>query len=84
MPNASMNCLAKLGFGDQSLKDAIGKEMALVIDGCPVDCGKKIMESNGITNFHHVRLTDFGYVKGQTPVTTEVINMASCKVTGTL
>jgi uncharacterized metal-binding protein len=84
MPNASMNCLAKLGFGEQSLRDAIEKEKALVIDGCPIDCGKKIMEENGITNFKHVRLTDFGYVKGQTPVTSETINDASCKVMSSL
>ncbi|HEX3019983.1 MAG TPA: putative zinc-binding protein [Chitinispirillaceae bacterium] len=80
MPNASMNCLAKLGFGEQSLRDTLDKDTALVIDGCPVDCGKKIMEKNGITNFKHVRLTDFGYVKGQTAVIAEAIDAASCKV----
>lgn len=75
--NTSMNCLSKLGFQDQTLIDAISKEQALVIDGCPIDCGRKMMEKNGISNFKHIRLTDFGYVKGQTPVTTENIDKAA-------
>lgn len=80
LPNTSMNCLAKLGFGEQSLIDAIGKEQALVIDGCPIDCGRKIMEKNGISNFKHIRLTDFGYVKGQTPATSEMIEATAQKI----
>lgn len=74
MPNTSMNCLAKLGFDDQSLIDAISKEQALVIDGCPIDCGRKTMEKNGITNFKHIRITDFGYVKGKTSVNAETVD----------
>jgi uncharacterized metal-binding protein len=80
IPNTSMNCLAKLGFADQTLIDAIAKEQALVIDGCPIDCGRKIMEKNGITNFKHIRLTDFGYVKGQTPATPEMIESTAQKI----
>jgi len=80
IPNTSMNCLAKLGFGDLSLIDAISKDQALVIDGCPIDCGRKIMEKNGITNFKHIRLTDFGYVKGQTPATPENVENTAKKV----
>jgi uncharacterized metal-binding protein len=45
-----------------------------VIDGCPVDCGKKIMDKNGFTNYAYLRVTDLGFKKGQTPVTGEVIN----------
>lgn len=80
IPNASMNCLAKLGFEDPTLRETLEKDTALVIDGCPIDCGKKIMEKNGITCFKHVRLTDFGYSKGQTPVTAETIETVSGKV----
>ncbi len=80
MPNTSMNCLAKLGFSDQSLIDTLGKEQALVIDGCPIDCGRKILEKNGITNFKHIRLTDFGYIKGKTPATEETVEIAANKI----
>jgi len=79
-PNTSMNCLAKLGFGDQTLVDAIAKEQALVIDGCPIDCGRKLMGKNGITNFKHIRLTDFGYIKGQTPATAETVDTTIQKI----
>ncbi|NVO09780.1 MAG: hypothetical protein HXX16_07460 [Bacteroidales bacterium] len=41
----------------------------LLLDGCSVDCGKKILDKAGITNYQYLRLT----VKGQTPVTDEVI-----------
>jgi DGC domain. len=44
-----------------------------VLDGCPVDCGKKILEREGITDYKYLRLTDLGYKKGETPVNEEVI-----------
>jgi uncharacterized metal-binding protein len=40
----------------------------LVIDGCPVDCGKKIMQAAGIANHSYLRVTDLGLEKGKTPV----------------
>jgi uncharacterized metal-binding protein len=80
LPNTSMNCLAKLGFGNQTLIDSISKEQALIIDGCPIDCGRKIMEKNGITNYKHFRLTDFGYVKGQTHITSEMVETTAKKI----
>ena len=84
MPNTSMKCLPKLGIGDQSLINAINKEQALVIDGCPIDCGKKLMEKNGITNFKHIRITDFGYVKGKTPVNAETVDKVFEEIIATL
>ncbi len=45
----------------------------LVIDGCPVDCAKKLMEKNGITNFEFIRVTDSGLEKGKCPATDESI-----------
>lgn len=75
-----MNCLAMLGFNDLALREAIEKEKALVIDGCPIDCGRRIMEQSGITNYQHIPLTDFGYVKGQTPATTENVDAAAKKI----
>ena len=46
----------------------------LVIDGCSIDCGRKIMAEAWITNYKYVRLTDLGLIKGQTPVTMETID----------
>lgn len=64
---AQMKCLAFIGAGIQNMIDSVKDSEMLVIDGCPLDCGKLTMEKNGLANFKHVRLTDFGYVKGQTP-----------------
>jgi uncharacterized metal-binding protein len=34
-----------------------------VIDGCPMDCAKKVFEKAGITNFAYIRVTDLGIEK---------------------
>jgi uncharacterized metal-binding protein len=69
-----MKCLAFIGGGIQDMIDSIKNTNMLVIDGCSLDCGKLTMEKNGIPNFCHLRLTDLGYTKGQTPVTTKMVN----------
>jgi uncharacterized metal-binding protein len=44
----------------------------LVIDGCPVACGKKIFENLGIP-FRQFVVTDYGVEKGTTEITPELI-----------
>lgn len=51
-----------------------------MLDGCPIDCGKQILDKAGFTGYKYVRMTDFGFKKGQTPVTEEVINEVYEKV----
>ena len=75
-----MNCLAAVGAGIQTTIDAFKIANILMLDGCPVDCGKKILDNSGITNYQYVRMTDLGFMKGQTPVTDEVINIVYEKV----
>lgn len=77
-----MNCLTLIAIDDQHLIDAFKKANVLAIDGCPRDCAKKILEKVGIENFNHLRLTDLGYKKGQTPVTENVINAVYEKAEG--
>ena len=69
-----MNCLAVVGAGIEKSIEDLKKKNILVIDGCPIDCGKKIMDRNGFNNYQYIRVTDLGYIKGKTPVTEEVIN----------
>ena len=69
-----MKCLAFVSAGIQDMIDSVKDTNMLVIDGCELDCGKLTMEKNGIPDFHHLRLTDMGYEKGQTPVTAQTIN----------
>jgi len=69
-----MKCLAFIGGGIQNMIDSVKDSNMLVIDGCPLDCGKLTMEKNGLNDFCHFRLTDLGYIKGQTPATDQVVN----------
>ena len=68
-----MNCLAAAGAGINATIDKFKEANLLMIDGCAIDCGKKILEKAGIDNYKYLRLSDLGYVKGQTPVTNELI-----------
>jgi len=44
----------------QQAKDA---DLNLVIDGCPIDCARKIFERHGLKNVQYVRVTDLGIEK---------------------
>lgn len=68
-----MKCLAFVSAGITEMIDSVKDSNMLVIDGCPLDCGRITMEKNGLTNFCHMRLTDLGYEKGKTPASNEVI-----------
>lgn len=71
--NRRMKCLAFVSAGVEELIEPVSKTNMLVIDGCPVDCGRKTFEKNGLNDFKHLRLTDLGYEKGKTPATREVV-----------
>ena len=64
-----MNCLAVVGADiEKSIKDFKTKEL-LIIDGCPIDCGKRMMEQHYFTNYKYLRVTDLGLVKGKAEIT---------------
>ena len=67
---------ARQGF----LVSAQAADENLVIDGCPVSCGKKIFEQAELS-FRHFQTTDFGVVKGKTPITPEVIAEVAGRIT---
>jgi len=70
----TMKCLAMVAAHDQSLIDTLQSTNALVIDGCSVDCGKKIMEEAWLSDYRYIRLADMGYQKGKTPVSDELVD----------
>jgi uncharacterized metal-binding protein len=70
----SMKCLAMVAANNQPLVESLKTAHVLIIDGCPVDCGKEIMDKAGLINYSHLRLTDHGFQKGQSPVNEENIN----------
>jgi uncharacterized metal-binding protein len=70
----TMKCLAMVAADDKAFIETLKTTDTIVIDGCNVDCGKKIMEEAWLTNYKYIRLSDLGYVKGKTPVTDETVN----------
>ncbi len=70
----NMKCLAMVAANSKSLIDSLKKANIMILDGCSIDCGKKIMEKAEIQNFNYIRLTDYGLVKGKTLVVEETIN----------
>lgn len=60
----TMFCLAGLGAEIpgmiQTAKDA---DLNLVIDGCPLDCAKKIFDKCGVKNYTQIKVTDLGIEK---------------------
>lgn len=77
-----MNCLAAVAADVKPTIEMFKEANLLLIDGCAVDCGKKILDKANITNYKYMRMTDFGYVKGQTPVTSQVVEAIYEKAAG--
>jgi len=69
----NMSCLALFATCDQEKLDELKMQDILVIDGCSADCGKKVMQEKGISNYSYVRITDLGYEKGNTPTSQEIV-----------
>jgi uncharacterized metal-binding protein len=60
----TMFCLAGLGGDIQGMvQTARDADVNLIIDGCPMECAKKVFDRHGITNYRHIRVTDLGIEK---------------------
>jgi len=77
----SMFCLAGIGAGIQGMvQTAKDADVNLVIDGCPMECAKKVFEKAGITNYTCLKVTDLGIEKAKgVPVTEQQINAVVTK-----
>lgn len=80
-----MFCLAGIGgrvSGIVKTTEAAAK--VLVIDGCPLACGRHTMQEAGLRKFQYLALQDLGMQKGQSPVTAERIEQAAEKARAVL
>jgi uncharacterized metal-binding protein len=60
----TMFCLAGLGAGIQGMvQTAKDADLNVVVDGCPMDCAKKIFDKAGVTNYVQFKVTDLGIEK---------------------
>jgi uncharacterized metal-binding protein len=79
-----MFCLAGVGGQVEGIVQKTRAASRIVaIDGCSLDCTKKCLEQAGIDNFKHLRVTDLGMEKGQTPVTDDNV-MVTAKAASAL
>lgn len=76
-----MTCLASVGAHISGfVQSAKGAEENITIDGCSINCAKKILEHIGVTPTRSYIVTEMGVEKGKTPVTEEIINEISNKI----
>lgn len=69
-----MYCLAGVGGAVGGIVETTKAASAiLAIDGCPLDCARQTLEERGFREFNHLRLSDMGMEKGQSPATEERI-----------
>ncbi len=60
----AMFCLAGLGAVIPSMvQQARDADLNVVIDGCPMDCARKVFDKLRLSNVHVVRVTDMGLDK---------------------
>lgn len=74
---AKMSCLSGLGAGLPGyIAAAQDADTLVVIDGCPVECGRRIVHKAGVKNFRHLKLAEQGFMKGKSPATSENVEKA--------
>ena len=62
--HGTMFCLAGLGGDIQGMvQTARDADVNLVIDGCGMDCAKKVFDRHGIANYTQIKVTDLGIEK---------------------
>ncbi len=77
-----MYCLAGIGGGiPNMLQTARSAARIIAVDGCPVNCAKKILDDAGL-EFEHHNLKDMGFEKGKAAVNEETIGMVAGKIVG--
>lgn len=62
--DAKFFCLAGVGGQISGMIASVsGADKVLVLDGCPVGCGKKCAEQAGISGYHHLVVSELGIEK---------------------
>jgi len=68
----NMSCLAGIGANLSGFMESAKGARNIVIDGCPVACGKKAFDKLELS-CQHLIITSFGIEKGKTVITEDVI-----------
>ncbi|MFW5712305.1 MAG: putative zinc-binding protein [Spirochaetota bacterium] len=79
-----MTCLAAMGADHSGfVESAKAADGNIIIDGCPIACGKRIFERKGIP-FTHLKTTDFGVEKGKSKIDDELVRDVQRQMATTL
>jgi uncharacterized metal-binding protein len=71
---AKMFCLAGVGARiEQILSHAELAETLISVDGCENECSRKVLQAAGFQPAIHLRITDLGMEKGNTPISPDRI-----------
>jgi len=77
-------CLTGIGAGIEMFIDKTrAAPQIMAIDGCPVNCTKKLLEKHEIA-FDSIRVTDLGFEKGKSPVTQESVEKVAVTIRNVL
>lgn len=69
-----MYCLAGVGGDVEGIVATTKKaDKILAIDGCAVECTRKLLENKGFKGFEYIQLETMGLVKGKTEMNEENI-----------
>ena len=68
----AISCLSGVGAGLSGFLEYAKEVDNIILDGCPVGCGRKMFEQHELP-FTEIVITNHGVVKGSTPATPEVI-----------
>jgi uncharacterized metal-binding protein len=70
-----MFCLAGIGGRVRGIMETTRVAAAiLALDGCPLDCARNTLQEAGFDRFEHLRLSDLGMEKGESPVSDERVD----------
>ena len=79
--NMKMHCLAIVAAGIEKPTEELRNSNLLIIDGCTVDCARKIVDAAGFEDYAYLRVSDLGFEKGKTEINDsnmrEVMQVAS-------
>ena len=67
-----MSCLSGIGANLSGFIESAREADNIIIDGCPVGCGRKLFEAHGLP-FTEIVITQQGLVKGSSPATPQVV-----------
>ncbi|MFN3406015.1 MAG: putative zinc-binding protein, partial [Cytophagaceae bacterium] len=74
---AEMSCLAGLASGGKTFLHKIKNRKVWIIDGCSIECSKRILHNNKINAEKHISLAKIGIKKNTDPQSADINRLLS-------